>query len=262
MKAVREGVTQTEAARVFGGARPTVTKWATAYETAGAPALKAKRRGRPRADRTGRTADRVDGPAHHRPVSRSAPLDVVRELRERGREHGEPGTGRDGSPRDAWPLGGRRPARGASCRRRHAPALARRWPARSRHGNLSCRLMPHRGFLFISGFRLHSRCADCQGKRGQPFLPSGCRHVFQRSFWSRGRPDSSVPRCVVFFMRMVGGSMGLTITSAPCSLALWEILGGTRPGFSGNYQGLNITNWTSGIAPGSWPWCGRYARPW
>ena len=47
VKAVRDGMTHTEAARVFGVARPTVTKWATAYETAGAPALKAKRRGRP-----------------------------------------------------------------------------------------------------------------------------------------------------------------------------------------------------------------------
>jgi transposase len=40
-------MTQTEAAEVFGVARPTVTKWVTAYETSGAPALKAKRRGRP-----------------------------------------------------------------------------------------------------------------------------------------------------------------------------------------------------------------------
>lgn len=47
VKAVRDGMTQTEAGRVFGVARPTVTKWVTAYETGGAPALKAKRRGRP-----------------------------------------------------------------------------------------------------------------------------------------------------------------------------------------------------------------------
>lgn len=62
-------------------------------------------------------------------------------------------------------------------------------------------------------------------------------------------------------MDMVGGSMGLTITSVLCSLALWEILGGTRPAFSGNYQDLSITNSISGIGPGCWPCCGRYARP-
>jgi len=47
VKAVRDGMTQTEAARVFGVARPTVTKWVTAYETGSAAALKAKRRRRP-----------------------------------------------------------------------------------------------------------------------------------------------------------------------------------------------------------------------
>jgi len=47
VKAVRDGMTHAKAARVFGIARPTVTRWVTAYETSGAPALKAKRRGRP-----------------------------------------------------------------------------------------------------------------------------------------------------------------------------------------------------------------------
>jgi transposase len=47
VKAIRDGLTHTEAARVFGVARPTVTKWVTAYATGGAPALKAKRQGRP-----------------------------------------------------------------------------------------------------------------------------------------------------------------------------------------------------------------------
>lgn len=47
VKAVREGMTQTEAAQVFGVARPTVTKWVAQYEAGGTHALKAKRRGRP-----------------------------------------------------------------------------------------------------------------------------------------------------------------------------------------------------------------------
>lgn len=44
---MRYGLTHTQAARVFGLARPTVTKWVTAYATGGTPGLKAKRRGRP-----------------------------------------------------------------------------------------------------------------------------------------------------------------------------------------------------------------------
>ena len=47
VKAVRDGMTQTEAAQVFGVARPTVTKWVAQYEAGGTRALKAKRRGRP-----------------------------------------------------------------------------------------------------------------------------------------------------------------------------------------------------------------------
>lgn len=47
VKAVRDGMTHSEAARVFGVARPTVTKWVGRYATAGTRALKAKRRGRP-----------------------------------------------------------------------------------------------------------------------------------------------------------------------------------------------------------------------
>jgi transposase len=47
VKAVLGGLTHTEAARVFGVARPTVTRWVTAYVQGGAKTLKAKRRGRP-----------------------------------------------------------------------------------------------------------------------------------------------------------------------------------------------------------------------
>ena len=47
VKAVRDGMTHAEAARVFGVARPTVTKWVSQYDTGGTRALKAKRRGRP-----------------------------------------------------------------------------------------------------------------------------------------------------------------------------------------------------------------------
>ena len=47
VKAVRDGLTHAEAARVFGVARPTVTRWVTAYAQGGAKTLKAKRRGRP-----------------------------------------------------------------------------------------------------------------------------------------------------------------------------------------------------------------------
>lgn len=47
MRAVRDGMRQTEAARVFGVARPTVTKWVAQYDTGGARALRARRRGRP-----------------------------------------------------------------------------------------------------------------------------------------------------------------------------------------------------------------------
>lgn len=45
--AVRDGMTHTKAARVFGVARPTVTKWMSQLAAGGARALKAKRRGRP-----------------------------------------------------------------------------------------------------------------------------------------------------------------------------------------------------------------------
>jgi transposase len=47
VKAVLDGLTHTEAARVFGVARPTVTRWVTTYAQGGAKTLKAKRRGRP-----------------------------------------------------------------------------------------------------------------------------------------------------------------------------------------------------------------------
>lgn len=40
-------MTHAEAARVFGVARPTVTRWVSAYRAAGGRALRAKRRGRP-----------------------------------------------------------------------------------------------------------------------------------------------------------------------------------------------------------------------
>ena len=47
VKAVRDGMTHAEAARVFGVARPTVTKWVSQYGAGGTRALKAKHRGRP-----------------------------------------------------------------------------------------------------------------------------------------------------------------------------------------------------------------------
>lgn len=46
-EAVRTGMKQTEAARVFGVARGTVNKWVRQVEAGGTRALKAKRRGRP-----------------------------------------------------------------------------------------------------------------------------------------------------------------------------------------------------------------------
>ncbi len=45
--AVLHGMTHAEAARVFGVARPTVTRWLSAYRQEGAKTLRAKRRGRP-----------------------------------------------------------------------------------------------------------------------------------------------------------------------------------------------------------------------
>ncbi len=47
VKAVRDGLTHAEAARVFGVARPTVTKWVGQYDAGGTKALRGKRRGRP-----------------------------------------------------------------------------------------------------------------------------------------------------------------------------------------------------------------------
>jgi len=47
VRAVAQGMKQTEAARVFGVARGTVNRWVQAYEQGGARALKAHRRGRP-----------------------------------------------------------------------------------------------------------------------------------------------------------------------------------------------------------------------
>ncbi len=47
VKAVLDGMTHLEAARVFGIARPTVTRWVSAYRAGGRPTLRAKRRGRP-----------------------------------------------------------------------------------------------------------------------------------------------------------------------------------------------------------------------
>ena len=44
--AVRNGMTQVEAARVFGVTRQTVGTWVQAWETGGSRALQAKRRGR------------------------------------------------------------------------------------------------------------------------------------------------------------------------------------------------------------------------
>lgn len=47
VQAVLDGMTHREAARVFGIARPTVSRWGSAYHQGGAKALKANRRGRP-----------------------------------------------------------------------------------------------------------------------------------------------------------------------------------------------------------------------
>ena len=47
VKAVREGMTQTQAARLFGVARGTVNRWMGLWEQRGRSALKARRRGRP-----------------------------------------------------------------------------------------------------------------------------------------------------------------------------------------------------------------------
>src|SRR5574337_2183794 len=47
VRAVLNGMTHPEAARVFDIARPTVSRWVSAYHQGGAKALKAQRRGRP-----------------------------------------------------------------------------------------------------------------------------------------------------------------------------------------------------------------------
>src|SRR5882762_4077668 len=47
VKAVRDGLTQTEAARLFGVARGTVNGWMDLWAQQGARALRARRRGRP-----------------------------------------------------------------------------------------------------------------------------------------------------------------------------------------------------------------------
>ena len=51
VEAVQKGLSQTEAARVFGVARGTVNRWMGLVERAGRRALKARRRGRPRVSR-------------------------------------------------------------------------------------------------------------------------------------------------------------------------------------------------------------------
>lgn len=47
VRAVREGLSQTEAASVFGVARGTVTRWMGLWEQQGAKAFRARHRGRP-----------------------------------------------------------------------------------------------------------------------------------------------------------------------------------------------------------------------
>src|SRR5256885_17142438 len=47
VEAVQKGLLQTEAARVFGGARGTVSRWMGLVERVGRRALKARRPGRP-----------------------------------------------------------------------------------------------------------------------------------------------------------------------------------------------------------------------
>lgn len=51
VRAVKQGMKQTEAARVFGVARGTINRWVGAEERGGDRALKARRRGRPRQPR-------------------------------------------------------------------------------------------------------------------------------------------------------------------------------------------------------------------
>ena len=51
VEAVQKGLSQSEAARVFALARPTVNRWMQLVERAGSRALKARRRGRPRESR-------------------------------------------------------------------------------------------------------------------------------------------------------------------------------------------------------------------
>ena len=51
VEAVQKGLSQTEAARVFGVARGTVNRWLGLWEREGSRALKARRRGRPRRSR-------------------------------------------------------------------------------------------------------------------------------------------------------------------------------------------------------------------
>src|SRR3989442_12184489 len=53
VQAVREGLTQAEAARLFGVARGTVNGWMGLWEREGSPGLKAGRRGRPPCPRLG-----------------------------------------------------------------------------------------------------------------------------------------------------------------------------------------------------------------
>jgi transposase len=51
VEAVRGGMSQSEAARVFGVARSAISLWMRAFRRGGMNALKAKRRGRPRQSR-------------------------------------------------------------------------------------------------------------------------------------------------------------------------------------------------------------------
>ena len=51
VKAIQNGMTKSEAVKVFGVARASVYNWLCAYEDGGARALRAKKRGRPRQPR-------------------------------------------------------------------------------------------------------------------------------------------------------------------------------------------------------------------
>jgi len=74
VEAVQKGLSQTEAARVFGIARGTVSRWMGLVEREGRRALKARRRGRPAVARLAPHQAAYDGASHCQWLSRPAEL--------------------------------------------------------------------------------------------------------------------------------------------------------------------------------------------